>query len=115
FRADRRQGVRRSARCRQDSSARSDEAARMTAASLRYNLILAEERRAGLRYAGLVGVIVVVCLAALGLTGFFDAQRFAEGGPALAQLASEMVPPDFGRWREGVKPLLANLAMSWGG
>ena len=87
----------------------------MTAASLRYNQILAEDRRAGLRYAGLVGVIVVVCLAALGLTGFFDAQRFAEGGPALAQLASEMVPPDFGRWREWLKPLLDTLAMSVAG
>jgi len=87
----------------------------MTAASLRYNQILAEDRRASLRYAGLVGVIVVVCLAALGLTGFFDAQRFAEGGPALVQLASEMVPPDFGRWREWLKPLLDTLAMSVAG
>ncbi|MBM3527192.1 MAG: phosphonate ABC transporter, permease protein PhnE [Alphaproteobacteria bacterium] len=77
--------------------------------------ILHEHRRAVLRHAGLVGVIVLVCFGALWLTGFFDAQRLIEGGPALGQLASEMVPPDFSRWRAWVGPLVDTLAMSIAG
>jgi phosphonate transport system permease protein len=59
--------------------------------------------------------VVLVCAAALAITGFFDAQRFAEGLPALAQLADEMVPPDFSRWRAWMRPLLDTLAMSIAG
>ena len=59
--------------------------------------------------------VLLVCAAALAITGFFDAQRFAEGLPALAQLADEMVPPDFSRWRNWLRPLLDTLAMSIAG
>ena len=71
---------------------------------------------AALRRSG-VGVlaVVLVALAALAITGFFDAQRFADGLPALAQLADEMVPPDFTRWRAWLRPLLDTLAMSIAG
>lgn len=62
-----------------------------------------------------VAVIVTVCVAALWMTGFFDAERFAEGAPALLQLASEMWPPDFERWHFWLKPLADTLAMSIAG
>ncbi|MDO9200556.1 MAG: phosphonate ABC transporter, permease protein PhnE, partial [Hydrogenophaga sp.] len=52
---------------------------------------------------------------ALYVTGFFDAQRFIEGGPAIQQLASEMVPPNFERWEHWVIPLRDTLAMSIAG
>lgn len=81
----------------------------------RYLLALREARRSARQSALLAGTIGVVCIAALALTGFFDAQRFAEGAPALAQLASEMVPPDFTRWRAWLRPLLDTLAMSIAG
>jgi len=61
------------------------------------------------------GAVVAVCLAALAITGFFDAQRFADGMPALAQLGDEMIPPDFTRWRAWLRPLLDTLAMSIAG
>mgnify|MGYP006272347469 CR=1 FL=1 len=77
--------------------------------------LLAEERRVRGRGALLAGSVIAVCLAALWMTGFFDAQRLAEGGPAIAQLASEMVPPDFSRWERWVRPLLDTLAMSIAG
>ncbi|MDP3168724.1 MAG: phosphonate ABC transporter, permease protein PhnE [Polaromonas sp.] len=63
----------------------------------------------------LVACLVAVCLGALWLTGFFDLTRFVEGAPAVAQLASEMVPPDFSRWQSWLKPLLDTLAMSIAG
>jgi phosphonate transport system permease protein len=77
--------------------------------------ILAADRRAGMRQALLVACLLVVCAAALTITGFFDAARFAEGIPALAQLFSEMIPPDFSRWQHWLRPLLDTLAMSIAG
>ena len=63
----------------------------------------------------LLAVLVGVCLLALVVTGFFDASRFIEGGPAIAQLASEMVPPNFEHWQSWMKPLWDTLAMSIAG
>ncbi len=80
-----------------------------------YQAILNEERRATLRGGSFI--IGVACFAALSLavTGFFDAQRFAESGPAIKQLINEMLPPDFSRWRLWLRPLLDTLAMSIAG
>jgi phosphonate transport system permease protein len=77
--------------------------------------ILAAAGRDSLRQAGLAGLVVGLCLLALAATGFFDAARFADGIPALAQLADEMVPPDFARWRAWLRPLADTLAMSVAG
>lgn len=77
--------------------------------------LLAEARRALWRKGGIVALVLAACAAALTVAGFFDLQRFAEGGPALLQLASEMVPPDFARWRHWLVPLRDTLAMSIAG
>jgi phosphonate transport system permease protein len=87
----------------------------MLAPAVAHLAVLDEQRRASLRRAGLVGAVVLACVLALWLTGFFDANRLIEGGPALAQLASEMVPPDFSRWQHWIKPLVDTLAMSVAG
>ena len=87
----------------------------MSGAALRPEAILAEERRGALRRAGLVGLVLVACAAALAQTGFFDAQRFADGLPAFAQLFDEMMPPDFTRWQAWLTPLADTLAMSIAG
>ncbi len=72
----------------------------MSDVSARYDTILADDRRAALRHAGIVAVIAIACIASLWITGFFDAQRLLEGLPALGQLFREMVPPDFSRWQQ---------------
>jgi phosphonate transport system permease protein len=87
----------------------------VTTLAARHDAILVDERHAARRHAGLVGVIVLVCIASLWITGFFDAQRLIEGAPALAQLFREMVPPDFSRWQHWLRPLLDTLAMSVAG
>jgi phosphonate transport system permease protein len=79
----------------------------MTTVVARHEAILADERRAAFRHAGLVGIIAVVCVASLWITGFFDAQRLIEGGPALAQLFREMVPPDFSRLPRSLRAAFA--------
>lgn len=85
------------------------------AVSQSFEAILADERRSAFRGAGLVSLLVLICLVALWVTGFFDVQRFVEGGPAISQLASEMVPPDFSRAHLWLKPLADTLAMSIAG
>ncbi len=87
----------------------------MTIVADRHLTILSDERRAAFRHAGLAGAIAVVCIISLWITGFFDAQRLMEGLPALGQLASEMVPPDFSRWQSWIRPLIDTLAMSIAG
>lgn len=86
-----------------------------TLTATRYAQILSRARQQSGRQARLVACIVAVCLVALWITGFFDLTRFIEGAPAVAQLASEMVPPNFSRWQSWVKPLLDTLAMSIAG
>jgi len=87
----------------------------MATTAATYLTILADDRRAAFRHAGLSAAILLVCLVSLWITGVFDAERLLEGLPALGQLASEMVPPDFSRWQAWVRPLIDTLAMSIAG
>ena len=80
-----------------------------------YATILEQEAQAAFKGKVGGGILIAVCLSALWITGFFDPQRLAEGGPALSQLFSEMIPPDFSRWRFWVRPLIDTLAMSIAG
>ncbi len=80
-----------------------------------YSTILVKEAEASLKGKLVGGAVIGVCLIALWITGFFDPQRLAEGGPALSQLFSEMVPPDFSRWQFWIRPLIDTLAMSIAG
>ena len=87
----------------------------MTPDALRYAAILESADCESGRRARLIAAIAATCIAALAITGFFDAARFIEGLPAITQLGSEMIPPDFTRWRNWMKPLLDTLAMSIAG
>jgi phosphonate transport system permease protein len=87
----------------------------MNTTAARHTAILADERLVARKQGVWVAAIVLVCVAALWATGFFDAERLIEGGPAFAQLFREMIPPDFGRWHNWVKPLADTLAMSIAG
>lgn len=84
-------------------------------ATASYADILHRERLLARRQRTLVLLLLLVCSIALWVVGFFDAQRFQEGFPALGQLFSEMVPPDFGRLGHWLKPLADTLAMSIAG
>ena len=80
-----------------------------------YAALLSSAQGAQRRQLRLVIAIIAVCCLALWICGVFDLTRFIDGGPAIAQLASEMVPPDFSRWRHWLKPLVDTLAMSIAG
>lgn len=80
-----------------------------------YQAILREEREASRQKSLVLVLIGIVSLGALWITGVFDAQRFADGLPALGQLFSEMAPPNFARWQAWVRPLVDTLAMAIAG
>jgi phosphonate transport system permease protein len=80
-----------------------------------YAVLLDSAHVAQRRQIRLALAIIAICCTALWICGVFDMTRFIEGGPAIAQLASEMVPPDFSRWTNWLKPLVDTLAMSIAG
>jgi phosphonate transport system permease protein len=84
-------------------------------ASSAHRAILQREREQGIRVRSLLFVVIGVCIGALAITGFFDAERFADGAPAIAQLLNEMTPPNFNRFSHWVRPLIDTLAMSIAG
>jgi phosphonate transport system permease protein len=87
----------------------------MITASPAHDAILAVARAEARKASALVMSVVAAGAAALWFAGFFDAERFADGIPALGQLFAEMVPPDFSRWRAWLRPLADTLAMSIAG
>lgn len=87
----------------------------MISLSMKYAEQLSVDRKRGQQQLLLTAAVVLVCVVALGITGFFDAQRFIEGAPAMQQLASEMIPPNFERWQHWITPLRDTLAMSIAG
>jgi phosphonate transport system permease protein len=87
----------------------------MIAASAAHDAILDAARAESRKTAALVLAVAAASAAALWFAGFFDAARFADGIPALGQLAAEMMPPDFSRWRAWLRPLADTLAMSIAG
>lgn len=83
--------------------------------SLALESIVVADRRRLLRGLTFAAAVLAVCALALHITGFFDLQRFVEGAPAIGQLGSEMVPPNFSRWQHWLIPLRDTLAMSVAG
>lgn len=81
----------------------------------KFDAILDASRTAEQRLFARIAMVGAVVLAAFYFVGLFDAQRLAEGVPAIIQITSEMVPPDFTRWQAWLRPLLDTLAMSIAG
>jgi phosphonate transport system permease protein len=80
-----------------------------------FDAILAAEhellRGRWVRLAALALIVAIACQ----FTGLFDPARLADGVPAIAKIAGEMLPPDFTRWQAWLRPLLDTLAMSVAG
>lgn len=78
------------------------------------DLLLSERkgRRGLMLQVALVIGAVLVCFWA---TQMFDGARLAEGLPAIGVLFSEMIPPDFTRWQQWIKPMVDTVAMSVAG
>lgn len=60
-----------------------------------------------------IGSVLAAIVLGFGVyTELLDLERLASGIPAIWQLTTEMVPPDFARWQDWIMPLLDTLGMS---
>lgn len=80
-----------------------------------YETILIQDGAARFKRNAVLATILLGVVIALWVTGTLDAQRFADAWPAIAQLSSEMFPPDFGRFESWIMPLIDTVAMSIAG
>ena len=80
-----------------------------------YETILIQDGAARFKRNAVLAAILLGVVIALWVTGTLDAQRFADAWPAIAQLSSEMFPPDFGRFESWIIPLIDTVAMSIAG
>jgi len=76
---------------------------------------LRAERQARFRRLLRGVVLLIFILFSLWFTGLLDGPRLADGVPAIGTLISEMLPPDFTRWKDWLKPLADTVAMSVAG
>ena len=87
----------------------------MTTGSIDFEQILHRQQRAWNLGALRLAAVLLVVAFSMHYVGLFDGERLAEGGPSIARLLSEMLPPDFGNGRNWIKPLFDTLAMSIAG
>ncbi|KAF1042342.1 MAG: Phosphate-import permease protein PhnE [Herbaspirillum frisingense] len=85
------------------------------AAAEKYAGIIAENRAATRRTQLRVGLVVLACLFSLASVGLFDVDRLLSGIPACWKILTEMMPPDFSRWRDWLHPLVDTFFMSIAG
>jgi phosphonate transport system permease protein len=81
----------------------------------RFDALLRRERRGQNLVAAQLALVVAAVLVSLWWAGMFDWERLSEGLPAIGVVVSEMIPPDFARWQQWVKPMVDTIAMSVAG
>lgn len=69
-------------------------------------------RRGLWRQLAVAGALAAIVLGFGVYTQLLNFDRLSQGIPAIWQLATEMMPPDFARWQEWITPLLDTLGMS---
>ena len=77
--------------------------------------VLAEDSKGRRKLLLQIAVVAAIVIVSLWMTGMLDRSRLTSGLPAIGILGTEMFPPDFGRWRDWVGPLVETLAMSIAG
>ena len=80
-----------------------------------FGAILSTERRVRKILGFQVGLVAFAIVISFWVTGMFDGDRISEGLPAIGVLISDMMPPDFTRWKQWILPMLETIAMSVAG
>ncbi|MCL2937387.1 MAG: phosphonate ABC transporter, permease protein PhnE [Trichodesmium sp. MAG_R02] len=87
----------------------------MTITTNKFDSLLRQQQRSW--YISLTKTLTLlgVILVSFGTVGLFDGQRLSEGVPDLIGMLGEMLPPDFSRAPDWIKPLIDTIAMSIAG
>lgn len=80
-----------------------------------YGSILVEAKRGRRSLSAKLAVVVVAIVICFWVTDLLNAERMQDGIPAIGVMVSEMIPPDFRRWEQWIKPMLETIAMSIAG
>ena len=81
----------------------------------KFGAILLAERRVRKILGFQVGLVAFAIVISFWVTSMFDGDRISEGLPAIGVLISDMMPPDFTRWKQWILPMLETIAMSVAG
>ncbi len=60
-------------------------------------------------------ILILIIIISFAVVGLLDTNRLSEGIPDLIQMVAQMLPPDFTRVHDWIKPLIDTLAMSIAG
>ena len=77
--------------------------------------ILSKEKRSLIKKVFQTLLVVGIIMCCFYLVDFFDKERMFDGIPAISTLFKEMIPPDFSKIRNWIKPLSDTLVMSIAG
>jgi len=77
--------------------------------------VIAVEKKQATKNTVVTALIGLFILVSLWQSGLLNPQRLSQGLPAIGVMISEMIPPDFARWRQWVSPMVDTLTMSIAG
>jgi phosphonate transport system permease protein len=77
--------------------------------------VIAVEKKQATKSTAVTVLIGLFILLSLWQSGLLNGQRLSQGLPAIGVMVSEMIPPDFARWRQWVSPMIDTLTMSVAG
>ncbi|ACB51907.1 phosphonate ABC transporter, permease protein [Crocosphaera subtropica ATCC 51142] len=68
-------------------------------------------------YRSLINIIIllIIIIISFAVVGLLDGKRLSEGIPDLLEMVAQMLPPDFTRASDWIKPLIDTLGMSIAG
>ncbi|MEA5508378.1 phosphonate ABC transporter, permease protein PhnE [Crocosphaera sp. UHCC 0190] len=81
----------------------------------KFESLLRQQQRIWYNSLSKILIIIGIILISFGVVGLFDGQRLSEGIPDLIDMIREMLPPDFSRALNWIKPLIDTMAMSIAG
>ncbi|MDE5107823.1 MAG: phosphonate ABC transporter, permease protein PhnE, partial [Trichodesmium sp. St17_bin3_1_1] len=83
----------------------------MTITTNKFDSLLRRQQRSWHISLTKILTLLGVILVSYGTVGLFDGQRLSEGVPDLIGMVGEMLPPDFSRTPDWIKPLIDTIAM----
>ena len=81
----------------------------------RFDFILKQQKRSRRKAILIFTVLAVTILISWGYVDLYNLSRLKDGIPSLFKLVAEMLPPNFGEYKNWIQPLLDTLAMSIAG
>ena len=80
-----------------------------------YSSILSEAQRGRRSLCAKVAGVIACIVVCFWMTDLLDGERLEDGIPAIGTMISEMLPPNFTRWQQWIRPMFDTITMSIAG